>query len=90
MDLKADIEKRLGDFWDKRVISIADDPLSTDELGAPLDSITAVESLIEVGKILSKKVPVDVVIRNGGYETKEQFIELVTTGILIFLGEAAP
>lgn len=87
MELKAEIEKRLGEFWDKRAIATDDDPLCVDDLGAPLDSVTAVESLIEVGKILSKKVPIDVVIRNGGYETKDQFVDLVTTGILKFLEE---
>ncbi|OPG81549.1 hypothetical protein B2J73_20905 [Stutzerimonas stutzeri] len=82
MDLKAEIEKRLAEFWDKRALEIVDDPLSIDELGAPLDSMVAVDSLIEIGKLLKQKIPVDVVIRNGGYESKDQFVKLVMTGIL--------
>ena len=31
------------------------------------------------------KIPVDTVIRNGGYDSKEQFVELVTKEILKLL-----
>ncbi|QQQ50780.1 hypothetical protein JJQ97_00560 [Pseudomonas syringae] len=80
--MKDEIEKHLGQFWDKRALEIVDDPLSVDELGAPMESVMAIEALVDIGKMLKVKIPVDVVIRNGGYETKEQFVELVTSGIL--------
>ncbi|WP_430301907.1 hypothetical protein [Pseudomonas aeruginosa] len=85
MNLKAQIEKHLTQLWDKRALAIADDPLSIDELGAPMDSIVALDALIEIGKLLPVKIPVDAVIRNGGYETKEQFVELVTKEIFKLL-----
>lgn len=85
--MQADIENHLGQFWDKRALEIVDDPLSVDELGAPMESVMAVEALVEIGKMLNVKIPVEVVIRNGGYETKEQFVDLVTSGILTHLKE---
>ncbi|WP_454869793.1 hypothetical protein [Pseudomonas putida] len=82
MDNKDAIEKALGKFWDKRALEIVEDPLSVDQLGAPMESVMAVDALVDIGKMLKIKIPVEVVIRNGGYESKEQFIHLVGTGIL--------
>lgn len=87
--MKNEIEKHLGQFWDKRALEIVDDPLSVDELGAPMESVMAIDALLEIGKMLKVKIPVDVVIRNGGYETKEQFVGLVTSGVLRHLKEKA-
>lgn len=87
--MKYEIEKHLGQFWDKRALEIVDDPLSVDELGAPMESVMAIDALLEIGKMLKAKIPVDVVIRNGGYETKEQFVSSVTSGILRHLKEKA-
>ncbi|MBC9252810.1 hypothetical protein A9179_21305 [Pseudomonas alcaligenes] len=85
--LKQQIEDVLGNFWDEREISITSDPATVDELGAPLDSLTACEAMIEIDALVQRKVPVDVVIRNGGYESKEQFIQQITEGVLKYLGE---
>jgi hypothetical protein len=82
MDNKAEIESALGKFWDKRALEIVEDPLSVDQLGAPMESVMAVDALVDIGKMLKVKIPVEVVIRNGGYESKEQFIHLVGAGIL--------
>ena len=87
--MKDEIEKHLGQFWDKRALEIVDDPLSVDELGAPMESVMAIDALVDIGKMLKVKIPVDVVIRNGGYETKEQFVNLVTSGILKHLKDMA-
>ena len=87
MDNKGEIEKALGKFWDKRALEIVEDPLSVDELGAPMESVMAVDALVDIGKMLKVKIPVEVVIRNGGYESKEQFISLVGAGILQHLKE---
>lgn len=85
--MKDGIEKHLGQFWDKRALEIVDDPLSVDDLGAPMESVMAIEALVEIGNMLKVKIPVDVVIRNGGYETNEQFVKLVTSGIIKHLKE---
>lgn len=84
-EMKREIEKQLALFWDKRALEIVEDPLSVDQLGAPLESVMAVEALVDIGKILKIKIPVEVVIRNGGYENKEQFVNLVTSGIVKYV-----
>jgi hypothetical protein len=85
--LQEQIEQLLGAFWDEREIAIASDPASIDDLGAPMDSLTACEAMIGIDVIVGKKVPVDVVILNGGYESRDQFIQQVTEGVLTYLGK---
>ncbi|UVM66793.1 hypothetical protein LOY34_26505 [Pseudomonas sp. B21-009] len=80
--MKSQIEAYLGAFWDKRALEIIDDPLSTDELGAPLESIAACEAFAGIDKLVGRKMPVELIIRNGGYESKTQFVTEVTKGVL--------
>lgn len=82
MGLQTDIETLLSTFWDKRAADIIDDPLSIDELGAPLDSISAVEAFKGIDKLVGCKLPVDLIIRHGGYSTKEQFVTEITSKVL--------
>lgn len=85
--LQNQIEALLGTFWDDREIAIANDPTSIDDLGAPLDSLTACEAMIDIDDLVGKKIPVEVIIRNGGYESRDQFIQQVTEGVLTYLKE---
>jgi hypothetical protein len=80
--LQTDIETLLSTFWDKRAADIIDDPLSVDELGAPLDSISAVEAFKGIDKLVGSKLPVDLIIRHGGYSTKEQFVTEITSKVM--------
>ncbi|VXD04060.1 conserved hypothetical protein [Pseudomonas sp. 9AZ] len=82
MDIKTQIEQLLGAFWDKRAQDIVDDPLSTDELGAPLDSISAVEAFVGIDKLVQRKLPVELIIRHGGYDSKDQFVSDITAKVL--------
>jgi len=82
MDIKTQIEQLLGAFWDKRAQDIIDDPLSTGELGAPLDSISAVEAFVGIDKLVQRKLPVELIIRHGGYDSKDQFISDITAKVL--------
>lgn len=82
MDIKTQIEQLLGAFWDKRAQDIVDDPLSTDELGAPLDSISAVEAFVGIDKLVQRKLPVELIIRHGGYDSKDQFVTDITAKVL--------
>ena len=84
---KQAIEAILGQFWDERAIEMGEAPKSTVELGAPLDSLTSMEALIEIDRLLKRKVPVEAVIQKGGYQTREQFIEEVATKVLKFVAE---
>ncbi|MDR7024164.1 hypothetical protein [Pseudomonas peli] len=84
--VRQQIEDKLGAFWDEREISIASDPTSLDDMGAPLDSLTACEAMLDIDVIVGQKVPVELVIQNGGYESREQFIQQVTDAVLNHLG----
>jgi len=85
--MKAQIEALLEAFWDKRALEIIDDPLSTDDLGAPLESIAACEAFAGIDKLVGRKMPVELIIRHGGYESKAQFVTDVTRGVLKHLKE---
>ena len=87
MDIKTQIETLLAAFWDKRAQDIIDDPLSTDEFGAPLDSISAVDAFVGIDKLVQRKLPVELIIRHGGYDSKEQFVTDITEKVLRHLKE---
>ncbi|WP_454828091.1 hypothetical protein [Pseudoxanthomonas wuyuanensis] len=85
---KAEIEAVLGQFWEEMAIDLGEDPQDTSGLlGAPLDSITAVEVLLQIDALLGRSTPAEAVIRKGGYESKAQFVELLTTQILHYVAE---
>ncbi len=84
--VRQQIEEKLGSFWDEREISIASDPTSLDDMGAPLDSLTACEAMLDIDVIVGQKVPVEFVIQNGGYESRDQFIQQVTDAVLNHIG----
>lgn len=87
MDIRKQIETLLSNFWDKRAQDIIDDPLSTDELGAPLDSISAVDAFVGIDKLVQRKLPVELIIRHGGYNSKDQFVTDITDKVLRHLNE---
>jgi hypothetical protein len=84
-DLKNKLESLLGIFWDDREIATAHAPTSLNDLSAPLDSLTACEAMIEIDDLVGKTIPVEAVIQNGGYESREEFIHLITEGVLTYL-----
>jgi acyl carrier protein len=71
---RKDLERILGEFWDENEIPGEADPSSTAGLGVAMDSLTAVEVLVEVDKLYNKKIPVDSVIQRGGYKDKDEFV----------------
>lgn len=87
MDIRKQIETLLSNFWDKRAQDIIDDPLSTDELGAPLDSLSAVDAFVGIDKLVQRKLPVELIIRHGGYNSKDQFVTDITDKVLRHLKE---
>lgn len=89
-DKRQEIEASLGEFWDRMAIELGEDPQDTGALvGAPLDSLTAMEAMLEIDKLLNLKIPADTVIRKGGYESKEQFVEHLTSEVLKYVAEHA-
>src|SRR5471030_28248 len=89
VNLKAEIEGLLVAFWDKRALDIIDDPLSTDDLGAPMDSIAACDAFVGIDRLVQRKLPVELIIRHGGYDSKDQFVREITKGVLEHLKETA-
>jgi acyl carrier protein len=88
MDIKAEIEACLGNFWEEMAIELGENPEHTSGLlGAPLDSITALEVLLEIDTLLNREIPAEAVIRKGGYDSKEQFVELLTKEVLAYVEE---
>jgi acyl carrier protein len=83
----------LSDFWAKNVLDVPADQgdpaevIAIDEPLVKLDSITAVDVLIDIEKAVGKKLPVEKIVRKGGYSSKEQFIEEVTKAVDAFVGD---
>ncbi len=85
---KQEIESCLGSFWDEMAIELGASPNSTgDLLGAPLDSLTAMEVILEIDKLLNRKIPADAVIQKGGYASREHFIDQLSSEVLKYVAE---
>lgn len=54
-----------------------------------MDSMTAVEALIAVEKIIGMDLPSGYVIRRGGYNDQEHFINDLTARVVIYVEEHA-
>jgi hypothetical protein len=80
------IEAALAQFWEDNAIAdqtgSADDTL---DYLAPLDSMSAVEVLIELDQIVGQELRAGAIIRKGGYDSKEQFVSDVTKQVLAYL-----
>ncbi len=87
--IKSAIEACLREFWDGHSLAIEGASESVDGLIDPLDSLTAVDALIELEKIVGTELPEGRVIRRGGYDSKEQFIEDLTKRVLKYIAEQA-
>ena len=85
--IKPAIEASLLQFWNARSIEVDETSESVDDFAEPLDSLTAVEALIETDKIVGMPIPEGRVIRRGGYYTKAQFIEHLTKCVLTYVAE---
>ncbi|WP_233080143.1 hypothetical protein [Rheinheimera soli] len=85
--LKKQIEDMLSAFWDER--ALVGDTSQQGEVGiesviVPLDSFSAVEILAELDAFLGVHTP-DSVIKNGGYTTKEEFVNNLSDQVMCFL-----
>lgn len=77
----------LSTFWDENVLEVLDagneggEEVAIDAPLVQLDSVTAVDVLIDIEKIVGKHLPIERIVRKGGYSTKEHFIEEVTKAV---------
>ncbi len=60
---------------------------TVDDLVAAMDSFTASDALEEVENIVGMELPTGEVIRRGGYDSKEQFVTLLTQRVLDYVAE---
>lgn len=87
MSSQQDLHAVLSKFWDDNVLE--PDAEATASGGeAPidhpliaLDSITAVGVLIEVEAVVRKTLPIETIVRKGGYTSKEQFVSDITAAV---------
>lgn len=84
---KLAIEACLRQFWDTHSLAVDGASESVDGLIDPLDSLTAVDALIELEKIVGMELPEGRVIRRGGYDSKGQFIEDLAKRVLQYVVE---
>ncbi|MCB5188878.1 hypothetical protein LG200_12780 [Methylobacillus caricis] len=81
-DIETRIKSELEDFWDERAIPLGPGGItSVDDLVDGIESMTAVDVLATLDRLLDKKVP-NTVIQPGGYRTKEEFIDKLTTKVV--------
>lgn len=91
MDKKAALEQLLRKFWDENVLDSSELPLGVENLYAPLDSVTAIDVLSKVKDLLKdhlggKKIPAEDIIQNGGYRSKDEFVEKVSKAVWKHIG----
>ncbi|MCK4136111.1 hypothetical protein DOT66_25415 [Ralstonia pseudosolanacearum] len=81
-DLENQIKVALEAFWDEHALTPVSGGASTvDELLEPIESMTAVEVLATLDKIVGAKLP-NSVIQTGGYKTKEEFVNQLSAKVL--------
>lgn len=87
---QAQLSDALSVFWDQNVLEIVEDvgDSSIDSLLVALDSITVCEVLIDLEAIVGAKLPVEKIVKKGGYSSKEDFVEGVTKAVAEFMSES--
>lgn len=81
----------LADLWDANVLGTPsadgamDEHVPVDHPLIALDSLTAVEVLVEVEGVVGAALPLEKIVRQGGYSFKEQFIDEVAAAVEKFM-----
>lgn len=83
-NMKAAIEASLLKFWADRSIDL-EEADSVENFLDGIDSLTAVDALIEIEKITGIEIPEGSVIRRGGYDSKAQFVEHLTGKVMKYI-----
>lgn len=84
-DLKTAIEATLAKFWDERALAAEGQAETVDGFVNEMDSLTAIEALIELEEITHIEIDEGAVLRTGGYDSREQFITDLTERVLKFV-----
>ena len=84
-DLLHQLKAALEQFWDERALEpTGGEPSSVEELLEPIESMTAVEVLLVLDKVVGKELP-NSLIQAGGYKTKGEFVEHLSAGVVSYL-----
>lgn len=86
-EMESKIREVLDAFWEDRAIVTEDGDSIVDALVAPVESMTAVEVLVDLDKITGEKIP-NTVIQAGGYMTKDEFVDKLTNAVLEHLAKS--
>lgn len=81
------IRQSLEKFWEEESLGVVADSTSIDGLVAAMDSMTAVSALIDIEKIVGMELPTGEVIRRGGYDSMNQFIDDLSTRVIQYVKE---
>jgi acyl carrier protein len=84
-EMKAAIEASLRKFWGKQSIAVDQASEAMGDLIDPLDSLSAIDALLDIQKIVDIEIPEEKVIRPGGYNSEEHFVEDLTGRILNYI-----
>lgn len=85
-ELGEKIVSALETYWTSQTLDSGNTE-SVDDLVAAMDSFTAADVLAEIEPIVGMELPTGEVIRRGGYDSKEQFVTLLTQKILDYVAE---
>lgn len=80
------IASALEDYWASQTLD-ASGTETVDDLVAAMDSFTATDVLDEIEQIVGIELPAGEVIRRGGYDSKDQFVSVLTQRILDYVAE---
>ncbi len=82
MTVEQQLKAALARFWDANAIPVSPGATSSTDAMVPMDSLSAVEAFIDVDEIVGFTVVADDVIRKGGYDNRDQFIDGLTARVL--------
>lgn len=88
-ELGEKIASALETYWASQTLA-ASDTETVDDLVAAMDSFTATDVLDEIEHVVGMELPAGEVIRRGGYDSKDQFLTLLTQRILGYVAEHQP
>ncbi|MGJ7614116.1 MULTISPECIES: hypothetical protein [unclassified Variovorax] len=80
------IASALEAFWASQTLDVGGTE-TVDDLVAAMDSFTATDVLGDIEPIVGMDLPSGEVIRRGGYDSKDQFVTVLTQKILDYVAE---
>lgn len=80
--LQQQIEAALHEFWEEMALADAAAPAGAPEFPEAMDSLAAVDVLLKLEPIVGIELEAYQIIRRGGYDSKEQFLEDLTKQVL--------